>query len=168
MSKACIEGIISIAAKHHLVVLADEVYQENIYYQDDHPFVSFRKCLLESKSSVELISFHSVSKGIFGECGLRGGYFEINNIEQSGVDMLVKLASINLCPNTIGQCMVDMMVNPPRKNDESYQLFASEYKKQFGSLQERAKILTAALNAIDGISCNKVYGAMYAFPSITI
>lgn len=26
---------------------------------------------------VELISFHSTSKGFFGECGKRGGYFEL-------------------------------------------------------------------------------------------
>ena len=171
MTKQCIDGIIEIAAKYRLVILADEVYQENIYYADEFPFVSFRKCLLSSptfKSSVELISFHSVSKGIFGECGLRGGYFELNNIEQSGVDMLVKLASINLCPNTIGQCMVDMMVNPPKNGDESYELFKHEYEKQFGSLQERAKILTQVLNSIDGMSCNTVYGAMYAFPNIVI
>lgn len=29
---------------------------------------------------VQLISFHSVSKGYYGECGQRGGYFEMTNI----------------------------------------------------------------------------------------
>jgi len=29
---------------------------------------------------VQLVSFHSVSKGYFGECGQRGGYFEMTNI----------------------------------------------------------------------------------------
>ena len=29
---------------------------------------------------VQLISFHSVSKGYYGECGQRGGYFEMSNI----------------------------------------------------------------------------------------
>lgn len=33
-------------------------------------------------SSVELISFHTVSKGVYGECGLRGGYMELTNIDQ--------------------------------------------------------------------------------------
>jgi len=32
------------------------------------------------RSTVELLSFHSVSKGVSGECGLRGGYFEFVNI----------------------------------------------------------------------------------------
>ena len=169
MTKDTIEGIIEIAYKYKLVILADEVYQENIYYKDKFPFVSFRKCLLNGEYNfVELISFHSVSKGIFGECGLRGGYFECINIDQSGIDILTKLASINLCPNTIGQCMVDLMVNPPLNGDESYKLFKIEYEKQYKSLQERAKILTKELNNIDGITCNTVYGAMYAFPNIKL
>eukprot|EP00485_Elphidium_margaritaceum_P015036 CAMPEP_0202729172 /NCGR_PEP_ID=MMETSP1385-20130828/185993_1 /ASSEMBLY_ACC=CAM_ASM_000861 /TAXON_ID=933848 /ORGANISM="Elphidium margaritaceum" /LENGTH=501 /DNA_ID=CAMNT_0049395429 /DNA_START=131 /DNA_END=1636 /DNA_ORIENTATION=+ len=173
MSKQCIDGIIAIARKHRLVILADEVYQENIYHQDAYPFVSFRKCLLSAKDAdivdnVELISFHSVSKGIFGECGLRGGYLELINIAKSGKDMLTKLASINLCPNTIGQCMVELMVNPPTEKDESYAVFKQQYETQLASLQERAKIVTDALNKIDGVSCNTVYGAMYAFPNITI
>lgn len=29
---------------------------------------------------VELVSFHTVSKGYWGECGQRGGYFEMINI----------------------------------------------------------------------------------------
>lgn len=29
---------------------------------------------------LELVSFHTVSKGYFGECGQRGGYFEMTNI----------------------------------------------------------------------------------------
>merc|ERR1719474_2292731 len=168
--KATVDGIIGLAQKYNLLIMADEVYQENIWYKDEFPFVSFRKCLLSSaaKDSVELISYHSVSKGIFGECGLRGGYMELINIDKAGLNMLVKLVSIGLCPNTIGQCMVDMMVNPPRKGDASYKQFEEEYRAQYESLRERAAILTKQLNAIDGVSCNTVFGALYAFPNIEI
>jgi len=170
-SRECIDGIIALAAKYAFVVLADEVYQENIYFKDSSPFVSFRKCLLSNAdyaSTVELISFHSVSKGIFGECGLRGGYMECVNIDESGRAMLVKLASINLCPNTPGQVMVDIMTAPPIEGDESYAQFKAEYETQYESLKERAAILTRELNQIKGISCNTVFGAMYAFPSVVI
>eukprot|EP00484_Ammonia_sp_Unknown_P017502 CAMPEP_0197039832 /NCGR_PEP_ID=MMETSP1384-20130603/16598_1 /TAXON_ID=29189 /ORGANISM="Ammonia sp." /LENGTH=490 /DNA_ID=CAMNT_0042470489 /DNA_START=108 /DNA_END=1580 /DNA_ORIENTATION=- len=168
MNDKCVNGIIELAHKYNVVILADEVYQENIYYKDKYPFVSFRKCLLSSDKAdkVELLSFHSVSKGIFGECGFRGGYFELINIDQSGLEMVTKLASISLCPNTVGQCMVELMVNPPKDGDESYKLFQTEYEAQYKSLQERAKILTEELNKIKGITCNTVYGAMYAFPNI--
>jgi len=168
--KACIDGIIALAAKYKFVVLADEVYQENIYFRQQFPFVSFRKCLLSSghAQAVELISFHSVSKGIFGECGLRGGYMELVNIDAAGRAMLVKLASINLCPNVPGQIMVDIMTNPPTDGDESYAQFREEYDRQYESLRERAGILTQELNKIEGVSCNTVFGAMYAFPTVQI
>jgi len=168
--KATVDGILGLAHKYNLVVMADEVYQENIWYKNKFPFVSFRKCLLSSKAkdSVELLSFHSVSKGIFGECGLRGGYMECLNVDPSGMALVVKLVSINLCPNTVGQCMVDMMVNPPKEGEPSYELFAEEYRAQYESLRERAAILTVQLNAISGVSCNTVFGALYAFPNIAI
>lgn len=34
------------------------------------------------KNSVELLSLNSVSKGLLGECGLRGGYMETHNIDE--------------------------------------------------------------------------------------
>ena len=37
-----------------------------------------------------------------------------------------------------------------------------------GDLATKAKMTTQILNSIDGITCNEVMGAMYAFPKITI
>ena len=54
--------------------MADEVYQANIY-TSHLPFHSFKKVLKSMGSAyddVELISFHSISKGTIGECGRRG------------------------------------------------------------------------------------------------
>ncbi|GFH11184.1 alanine aminotransferase, partial [Haematococcus lacustris] len=41
--------------------------------------------------------------GTGGECGLRGGYVEMSNIHPGALEQIYKCASINLCPNTIGQ-----------------------------------------------------------------
>lgn len=71
------------------------------------------------RDTVELISLHSVSKGLMGECGLRGGYFECVNIDQYAQEMLYKLKSIDLCANTIGQVATHLMVDPPREGRES-------------------------------------------------
>jgi aspartate/methionine/tyrosine aminotransferase len=87
------------------VIIADEVYQNNVY-SDEVKFTSFRKVLAEMgdpyKDNVELISMHSVSKGLMGECGLRGGYYETHNFDIFANDMLYKLKSIELCANTVG------------------------------------------------------------------
>lgn len=33
-------------------------------------------------NKTELVSLHSTSKGIIGECGFRGGYMEMFNIDE--------------------------------------------------------------------------------------
>lgn len=53
-----------------------------------------------------------MSKGLLGECGLRGGYTYLHNFNPDVYDQIVKLKSINLCSSSIGQIMVDLMVNP--------------------------------------------------------
>jgi aspartate/methionine/tyrosine aminotransferase len=52
------------------VLLADEVYQTNVYYPEKRPFHSFKKVVKSIPSianELELVSFHSVSKGVIGE-----------------------------------------------------------------------------------------------------
>lgn len=54
------------------------------------------------KSESILFSYHSTSKGLLGECGYRGGYFEVVNASKEFLSILVKIKSINLCSNTTG------------------------------------------------------------------
>ena len=78
--------------------------------------MSFRRVLeqmSDHKDKCELASLHSVSKGLTGECGLRGGYLYLHNFNPKVHEQIVKLKSINLCSNTIGQSMVELLVNPP-------------------------------------------------------
>ena len=116
-----IENIIKLAHEHNMVILADEVYQNNIYR--DVPFISFRKVMAEMgepySNNVELISMHSTSKGLQGECGLRGGYMETVNLDGFIDEMFYKLKSIELCSNTVGQLATHVMVQPPKAGVES-------------------------------------------------
>lgn len=85
LSKANIEEIIDICHKNNILIMADEVYQNNVY-KKGLEFVSFRKVLNEMpaniRDSVELLSCNSVSKGLLGECGFRGGYMEAHNLDE--------------------------------------------------------------------------------------
>lgn len=56
----------------------------------------------EPYRSIELLSFHSTSKGLLGECGFRGGYIHIENFSEEVMTEIIKLRSISLCSNTIG------------------------------------------------------------------
>jgi alanine transaminase len=106
----------------------------------------------------ELFSFHSTSKGMIGECGRRGGYFECTNIDNAVLDQLYKMASINLCPNVHGQIMVDLMTNPPVKGDESYPQYKAEYDAIYESLGRRAIKLADSFNKLEGVTCNSAEG----------
>ncbi len=47
---------------------------------------------------------------------------ELVGFDEAVKEQLYKLASIGLCPNSVGQVIVDVMVNPPRPGEESYPL----------------------------------------------
>ena len=57
----------------------------------------------EPYNSMELASFMSCSKGYMGECGIRGGYAELCNIDPAVSAMLNKSISAKLCPTVVGQ-----------------------------------------------------------------
>jgi len=163
LSKENIEMIIRFAKKHNLTLLADEVYQENVYLKG-LKFYSFAKVLHGmNEKDVTLFSFHSVSKGFLGECGHRGGYFEVRNIPEDVYAQLVKLQSIGLCSNVDGQIVTYLMVAPPVEGDASYDLYVKERDGILTNLKEKAEILGKGLNEINGMTCEIPQGAMYAF-----
>jgi len=163
-----IENIIKFAHKHRLFLFADEVYQHNIYAEGSQ-FHSFKKVMMEMGSpysGMELASFMSCSKGYMGECGIRGGYSEVVNMDPEVMAMLQKSISAKLCPTVIGQACMDTVVNPPRPGEPSYSLWDQERQETLDSLARRAKLVADTLNSIQGITCNTVQGAMYAFPQV--
>jgi alanine transaminase len=81
---------------------------------------------------VELISFHSISKGITGECGRRGGYFECVSMDPEVKAMIYKIASVSLCPPVSGQILLETMLHPPQKGDPSFELYNKEYNDIYG------------------------------------
>jgi alanine transaminase len=58
------------------------VYQTNIYTKAKqfHSFRKVKESLEAPANECELFSFQSISKGISGECGFRGGYVEISSM----------------------------------------------------------------------------------------
>ena len=173
LSVDAMKEIVSFCAREGLVLLADEVYQENVYTQA-RGFVSFRKvrpsiqalsvtvlwlankCMAqvahtmatsgdikeeEAARTVEMISFHSTSKGFIGECGIRGGYFELYNIAPVVKANLYKLASLTLCSNTHGQLSVGLMVQPPKAGSPSFEKYDTEKNAILDSLKRRAALV---------------------------
>lgn len=168
MTHCDIQTVAEFCAENGIVMLADEVYQTNVY-ADNAQFVSAKKVALDSElDTLQLVSFHSTSKGIIGECGRRGGYMELHHIDPYVQSQLYKLASSDLCSSVVGQIMTSLMLRPPQVGDDSYDLFQEENSKIFDGLKERAQKLVQGLNDITGITCVPAEGAMYAFPSIEL
>ena len=168
LSEQNIKDIIKFAEKERLFVFADEVYQDNVY-AEGCKFHSFKKVMMEMGApykNMELASFLSCSKGYMGECGIRGGYAEVINVEPGVMAMLMKSISAKLCPTVIGQACMDVVVNPPKEGEESYESFKAEKAAVLASLAERAKLVADTFNSMDGFTCNTVQGAMYAFPQL--
>ncbi|KAL4421585.1 hypothetical protein ABPG75_010876 [Micractinium tetrahymenae] len=165
------ELLIKFCKQEQLVLLADEVYQTNIYAAG-REFLSFKKVLMEMgpeySGHVPLVSMNSISKGYFGECGRRGGYFELVNFPQDVKDQLYKVASISLCPNVSGQICMALIMNPPQPGDPSHELFAKERDGILESLKRRAELVVDTFRSMEGVSCNEVEGSMYAFPRLTV
>ncbi|XP_044755801.1 alanine aminotransferase 1-like [Coccinella septempunctata] len=165
-----IQEIIKFAFNHSLLILADEVYQENIYIPTS-TFHSFKRVLIEMGppySEVELASFMSVSHGYAGESGLRGGYVEIVNMSPDVYEMYLKLLCLNLCPSVLGQVALDVVVYPPREDEPSFEDFSMEKNEIMDSYKRRAKLFTDTIRDLEGISCNPIEGAFYVFPKIAM
>ncbi|CAG9561544.1 unnamed protein product [Danaus chrysippus] len=170
LSRKNMEDIIKFVYKHNLFLLADEVYQHNIYAEGIQ-FFSFKKVMMElgaPYSSIELASIMSVSKGYMGECGLRGGWVELTNFHPDVQAQLYKFMSAMVSPNILGQAAIDCVAKPPSPGEPSYDLWLHEKTSVLASLRERAKMITDGLNTGQGFRCNVVQGAMYAFPTIIL
>ncbi|KAL4226041.1 glycerol-3-phosphate O-acyltransferase 2 [Mactra antiquata] len=169
LSRENIESVIKFAYEEKLMILADEVYQHNIWAAGSQ-FFSFKKVMTEMEggkySKMELASFMSASKGYMGECGFRGGYAEIVNLQPDVKAILLKSISAKLCPPILGQVVIDTIVNPPVEGDTSFEVFQKEKSQVLALLKKKAQIVTELFNSIEGIKCNEVMGAMYAFPRI--
>ena len=159
--------VVEFAGEHDLAIIADEVYQENVY---GARFVSLARLL--DGAEVPLFSLHSTSKGFYGECGHRGGYLEVRNpprikgSKAGFLDVLLKRASVSLCSNTMGQALTYLMVSPPKEGSEPYGRFIQEKERILGALYDKAAMIKEAFKQMDGVECFGRTGAMYLFPRL--
>lgn len=158
--------IVKLCQENNIVLLADEVYQDNLHQRATHPFTSFKKIVSERGSTVPLVSFHSISKGVSGECGRRGGYFELTNFSPELIALLYKMVSVSLCPPLSGQIGVDSMVRPPAPGSPSYPLWKQETQTIHAALAARTSLMAERLNALPGVSVVDSPGALYLYPRI--
>jgi alanine transaminase len=119
------KDIIAWAYEKGLFIIADEVYQDNVYMpgMQFHSFKKVAQRMGPPYSHIQMASFYSTSKGFVGECGARAGYFEIVNLDADVKAQFKKLQSTQLCSSILGQACMDALVYPPAPDQPSYELF---------------------------------------------
>uniref|UniRef100_A0A3Q1HHZ2 alanine transaminase n=1 Tax=Anabas testudineus TaxID=64144 RepID=A0A3Q1HHZ2_ANATE len=158
-----IEEVIRFAAAEKLILLVDEVYQDSVY-GCDREFISYKKALFdmdkEFSQTVELISFHSLSNACMGECGLRAGYIEVVNMDPKVMHFLDNVLCGDISTPVTGQLALDLMINPPKPGDPSYDTYTQEILVIRATLSQNAERACQFLNDLPGMSCqpNGVHG----------
>ena len=145
-------GLIEIADRHNIPLLADEVYGDLAYDGPVAPMASLYP-------DAPIISFSSLSKAYLAP-GWRAGWMAVGRTDRldevlAGVK---KLADGRLCSNG----PMEHAIAPALTGDRSHEATLR------AALRERAEITVARLNAIDGITTVAPAAAFYAMPRVAL
>ncbi|MCI9888423.1 aminotransferase class I/II-fold pyridoxal phosphate-dependent enzyme [Micrococcales bacterium 31B] len=154
---ATLKSLLELADRHHLVVLADEIYDEILF--DDAEFTS----VSQLGEGLRYICYGGLSK-VWRAAGYRAGWMVLSDAlaaETAFMEGLHLLANLRLCPNVIAQRAIEAAVNQGRGG-------ADDLVQPGGRLRVQRDVLVEALNQIDGVECVLPKGALYAFPSVDL
>ncbi|MFD3352861.1 pyridoxal phosphate-dependent aminotransferase [Streptomyces fradiae] len=149
-----VEAILDLARRHHLMVFADEIYDQIVY--DDavhHPAGALAPDLV-------VLTFGGLSK-TYRVAGFRSGWLVVSGPRQHARDYLeglTTLASMRLCPNAPAQYAIQAALGGRQS--------IGELTAPGGRLYEQRDRAWEKLNEIPGVSCVKPRGALYAFPRL--
>jgi alanine-synthesizing transaminase len=149
-----LEGMLDLARRHHLLVLADEIYDKILYDDVVH------HCVAALGPDLFCLSFNGLSKA-YRVAGFRSGWLVASGPRQharSYLEGLATLAATRLCPNVPGQYAVQAALGGHQS--------ITDLVLPGGRLREQRDRAWQRLNEIPGVSCVKPKGALYAFPRL--
>ena len=152
--RAVLEGIARIAEKHHLVVLADEIYDQVLY--DGAEFVPMATLVQGTLCG----TLSGLSK-VYRACGYRVGWAVFSgDLEHSReyLSALELLSSLRLCSNVPGQWAVQTALG-------GYQSIR-ELVGPGGRLYESRRAIVEAVGRSRYLTLTPPMGAMYAFVGV--
>ncbi len=153
-SREVLEGIVELARKHQLLLLADEIYDRILY--DDAEHIS----LASLAPDLLCLTYNGLSKA-YRVAGYRAGWLAITGPKEhaagfiEGIDLL---ASTRLCPNVPAQHAIQVALGGHQS--------IVDLILPGGRLLEQRDVAWTKLNEIPGVSCVKPRGALYAFPRL--
>ena len=146
------QALVEMATRHNIVLLADEVYGDLAYAGAVPPVAAL-------DPAAPIISFSSLSKGYLAP-GWRAGWMAVGSSDRLDAPLaaILKLADGRLCSNGPMQHAITAALTGDRSHLVGLR----------AALEERAKVTTEALNAIEGVTCVPPRAAFYAMPRVAL
>jgi alanine-synthesizing transaminase len=154
--RALLEQLVAIAARHRLLLLADEIYDEILY-----DGASFQP-LAEVAGEVPCLSFGGLSK-VHRACGYRVGWMSLSGAPAHTAayrDALQLLAALRLCANVTAQ----WAVAPALQGAATIGALTAPG----GRLHEARSAVMRGVAASDYLELVAPDGALYAFPQVRV
>jgi alanine-synthesizing transaminase len=149
-----LEGILDLARRHHLLVIADEIYDKILY--DD----AVHHCAATLAPDLLCLTLNGLSKA-YRVAGFRSGWLLVSGPRQHAknyLEGLATLAATRLCPNVPGQYAIQAALGGRQS--------ITDLVLPGGRLREQRDRAWQRLNEIPGVSCVKPQGGLYAFPRL--
>jgi len=153
-SRDTLLGLLDLARRHRLLVLADEIYDQILYEDAVH------ECAAALAPDLLVLTLGGLSK-TYRLAGFRSGWLVVSGPrDEAGeyLEGLELLANMRMCPNVPAQYAIE----PALGGKQSI----APLLKPGGRLREQRDHAWAAMNAIPGVDCVKPAGALYLFPRL--
>lgn len=152
--RALLERIVAVAARHNLLLLVDEIYDQILY--DGALF----QPLAEVAGELPCVSLGGLSK-VHRACGYRVGWLSLSGDPARSADYrdaLQLLAALRLCPNATAQwAVIPALSDAPT---------ITALTAPGGRLHEARQAILDGVAASDYLDLATPNGALYAFPQI--
>jgi alanine-synthesizing transaminase len=152
--RALLERLVAIAARHRLLLLCDEIYDEILY-----DGTSFQP-LAEVAGELPCLSFGGLSK-VHRACGYRVGWMSLSGDPERTAtyrDALQLLAALRLCANVTAQ----WAVLPALQDAPTICALTAPG----GRLHEARRVVLQSVAASEYLDLVTPDGALYAFPQV--
>jgi alanine-synthesizing transaminase len=154
-SEATVKGLVDIARRHDLVVMADEIYEKILYDEAVHHHAA-----TYTGDDVLCLTFSGLSKA-YRVCGYRAGWVMISGPVELAADFLEGLtliANMRMCANVPAQHAIQTALG-------GYQSI-HDLIVPGGRFHEQTMLADRLLNEIPGVSSVRPGGALYCFPRL--
>ena len=152
--RALLERIVAIAARHGLLLMADEIYDGILY--DDNRFIP----LAPLAGDLPCLSFGGLSK-VHRACGWRVGWAVLSGDPLASGDYhhaMDLLGALRLCANVPGQFAIEQALHGADT--------ISALVRPGGRLHETRQALVECCAASEHLSLVAPAGALYGFPGV--